>query len=45
MIVSEDRQVAIEPIDEAVTAGACQLKACEVIDRPTHSTPQEAAAA
>jgi len=32
MIIPEDRQVAIELIDEAVTAGARQPKACEVIE-------------
>lgn len=32
MIVPEDRQMAINLIDEAVTAGARQPKACEVIE-------------
>ena len=32
MIISEDRQMAIELIDEAVTAGARQQRACEVIE-------------
>ena len=32
MITPEDRQVAIDLIDEAVTAGARQQKACEVIE-------------
>ncbi len=32
MIISEDRQMAIELIDEAVTAGARQQRACEVVE-------------
>ncbi|WP_421654871.1 IS3 family transposase [Microbulbifer harenosus] len=32
MIASEDRQVAIELIEEAVTAGAARYKACAVLD-------------
>ena len=32
MIISEDRQMAIDLIDEAVTAGARQHKACRVIE-------------
>ena len=32
MIIPEDRQMAIDLIDEAVTTGARQHKACEVIE-------------
>ena len=32
MIIPEDRQMAIDLIDEAITAGARQHKACEVIE-------------
>ena len=32
MIISEDRQIAIDLIDEAVTSGARQHKACRVIE-------------
>jgi putative transposase len=32
MIVSEDRQIAIKLVREAVDAGACRGKACEVLD-------------
>ena len=33
MIIPEDRQMAIDLIGEAVSAGARQYKACEVIVR------------
>jgi putative transposase len=32
MIIPQDRQMAIELIDEAITAGARQHKACKVIE-------------
>ena len=32
MIIPEDRQMAIDLIDEAMTTGARQHKACEVIE-------------
>ena len=35
MIIPEDRQMAIDLIDEAVTTGARQHKACEVIEIST----------
>ena len=37
MIIPEDRQMAIDLIDEAVTAGARQHKACEVIEISTRT--------
>ena len=37
MIVPEDRQMAIDLVDEAVTAGARQSMACEVIEVDTRT--------
>ena len=37
MIIPEDRQMAIDLIDEAVTTGARQHKACEVIEISTRT--------
>ena len=37
MIIPEDRQMAIDLIDEAITAGARQHKACEVIEINAHT--------
>jgi len=45
MILPEDRQMAIELIDEAVTAGAGQQKACEVLEITPRTLPSLAEAA
>ena len=41
MIVKEDRQGAIALVDEAVSKGACQYKACEILEIDAHQAALE----